>query len=384
MAEQQSEAQASGSQTSELQSGEDLKETPLRALHEALGARMVPFAGYLMPVQFPSGIIAEHTHTRTAASFFDVSHMGQLAIRGENLARALEGLVPGDIQSLAPGRVRYTQFTNETGGIIDDLMVTNVGDYLFLVVNASRRDVDLACLQKGLGGCEIEELDRALFALQGPEAARVIARFAPGAEDLPFMAAAPFVVDGIPLAVTRCGYTGEDGFEITVPSADADRLARSFLAEPEVQPAGLGARDTLRLEAGLCLYGNDIDETTSPIEAGLIWTVGRRRRKEGGFPGAKQILEQVSVGARRALVGLVPEGRAPARAHDVIQTPAGDVIGEVCSGGFGPTVGGPIAMGYVDTANAAPDTAVAVIIRNKPVTARITTLPFVPHNYQKS
>lgn len=373
-----------GEHQTETGSAETLKETPLRALHEALGARMVPFAGYIMPVQYPTGIIAEHNHTRSSVSLFDVSHMGQVALRGQNPAEAIERLVPGEIQSLSPGRVRYTQLTTETGGIIDDLMVTNVGDYLFLVINASRRDADLVCLRNGLDGYEIDELDRALLALQGPEAARVMTRFAPGAEDLAFMAAAPFIVDGIPLAVTRCGYTGEDGFEISVPSADADRLARALLAEQDVQPAGLGARDTLRLEAGLCLYGNDIDETTSPIEAGLIWSIGRRRRAEGGFPGAKQIQEQISDGPRRTLVGLVPEGRAPARAHDEIQNAAGEKIGEVTSGGFGPTVGGAIAMGYVDTAQSATDSAVTVVVRNKPIAARIVDLPFVPHNYHKS
>ena len=371
-------------QSSDHQSEIALKSTPVYGLHEELGARMVPFAGYLMPVQYPDGIIAEHNHTRSAASFFDVSHMGQLAIRGKQTAEAIERLVPGDIQSLKPGRVRYTQLTNETGGIIDDLMVTNVGDYLFLVVNASRRDVDLACLRAGLTGFEVEELDRALFALQGPEASRVIARFAPGAEDLPFMAAAPFVVDGISLAVTRCGYTGEDGFEITVPAAVAERFARSLLAEQEVKPAGLGARDTLRLEAGLCLYGNDIDETITPIEAGLKWSIGGRRRKEGGFPGTQQIQAQITEGTPRTLVGLIPEGRAVARPPAEIQNDTGMVIGSVTSGGFGATVGGPIAMGYVDSAYAEPDTPVAVVVRNKALAARLVPLPFVPHNYHKS
>lgn len=366
------------------QSNTALKNTPLIGLHEELGARMVPFAGYSMPVQYPDGIIAEHNHTRSAASFFDVSHMGQLAIRGENPAQAIERLVPGDIQSLPSGRVRYTQLTNETGGIIDDLMVTNVGEYLFLVVNASRRDIDLACLQRGLGGYEIEELDRALFALQGPLASRIIARFVPGAEDLPFMAAAPFVVDGVPLAVTRCGYTGEDGFEISVPAENAESLARALLADQAVKPAGLGARDTLRLEAGLCLYGNDIDETTTPIEAGLVWSIGRRRREEGGFPGAKQIRAQISEGPGRTLIGLIPQGRAVARPPAEIQNDSGIAIGTVTSGGFGATIGGPVAMGYVESAYAAPDTPIAVIVRDKPMAARIVTFPFVPHNYHKS
>jgi len=369
---------------SDHQAGMALKKTPLAGLHHELGARMVPFAGYLMPVQYPDGIIAEHNHTRSAASFFDVSHMGQLAVRGGSPAAAIERLVPGDILGLAPGRVRYTQLTNDTGGIVDDLMVTNVGDYLFLVVNASRRDVDLACLRKGLAGCEIEELDRALFALQGPQAARIMAGFAPGAENLSFMEAAPFVVDGVPLAVTRCGYTGEDGFEIAVPAGDAERLARLLLARPDVKPAGLGARDTLRLEAGLCLYGNDIDESTTPVEAGLAWTIGRRRREEGGFPGAAQILGQLSGGPPRALVGIVPEGRAVARAPAEIRSDAGIAIGTVTSGGFGATVGGPIAMGYVASDFAAPGTAVSVVVRDKPIAGRVVALPFVPHRYHKS
>lgn len=366
------------------QPGTALKSTPLAELHEALGARMVPFAGYSMPVQYPDGIIAEHNHTRSAASFFDVSHMGQVAIRGKTPAQAIERLVPGNILSLPAGRVRYTQLTNDAGGIIDDLMVTNVGDYLFLVVNASRRDIDLACLRRGLDGYSIEELDRALFALQGPQASRVIARFAPGAEDLPFMASAPFVVDGIPLTVARCGYTGEDGFEISVPAPDAERLARALLAEQEVRPAGLGARDTLRLEAGLCLYGNDIDETTTPIEAGLVWSVGRRRREEGGFPGSQNILAQLADGAPRTLVGIIPEGRAVARPPAEIQSDTGITIGNITSGGFGATIGGPVAMGYVESARAVPDSAIIVIVRDKPISARIVTLPFVPHRYHKS
>lgn len=361
-----------------------LKKTPLHGLHEELGARMVPFAGYLMPVQYGDGIIAEHTHTRSSASFFDVSHMGQLAVRGRLPAEAVERLVPGDIRSLAAGRVRYTQLTNDTGGIIDDLMVTNVGEYLFLVVNASRRDVDLNRLRRGLVGCDVEELDRALFALQGPMASRIIARFAPGAEDLRFMAAAPFVVDGIPLAITRCGYTGEDGFEISVAAPAADKIARALLAEHEVRPAGLGARDTLRLEAGLCLYGNDIDETTSPVEAGLDWTIGRRRRTEGGFPGDKEILAQLSGGPSRRLVGIVAEGRAVARPPAEIRDEAGHAVGKVTSGGFGATIGGPIAMGYVDAACAEPETPVAVVVRDRPIPARVVGLPFVPHRYHKS
>ena len=363
--------------------GIKLKRTPLHALHEALGARMVPFAGYAMPVQYRAGIIAEHRHTREAASFFDVSHMGQVAIRGDGAADALERLVPGDIQSLAPGRMRYTQLTNEAGGIIDDSMVTNVGDYLFAVVNASRKAEDLGCLRAGLPRHAVDELDRVLFAVQGPAAAGVLARFAPGSETLPFMAAAPFGVDGCPRAMTRSGYTGEDGFEISVPAADAERIARMLLAFDDVAPAGLGARDSLRLEAGLCLYGHDIDETTTPVEAGLGWTIGARRRAEGGFPGAETILRQLAEGAPRRLVGIRPEGRAPARDGAEIRDAAGTAIGTLTSGGFGATIGGPVAMGYVASAAAAPGTAVTVMVREKPVAARTHALPFVPHRYYK-
>jgi len=310
--------------------------------------------------------------------------MGQPEILGNSPAQAIERLVPGGIQSLPHGRVCYTQLTNDTGGIIDDLMLINFGDQLFLVANASRHDIDLACLQRGLSGYEIEEPDRALFVLQGPLTSRVIARLAPGAGDLTFMAAAPFVVDGVPLAATRCGYTGEDGFEIAVQAAGAERLAQALLAEQEVRPAGLSARDTLRLVASLCLYGNYIDETTTPIEAGLVWTIGRRRREESGFPGTKQILAQLSDGPRRTLVGLIPKGWAVASAPAKIRNETGTFIGKMTSGGFGATIGGPVAMGDVDTAYAAPDTPIAVIVRDKPIAARIVTLPFVPHNYRTS
>ena len=360
-----------------------LKRTPLHALHEALGGRMVPFAGYAMPVQYRPGILAEHRHTRQAASFFDVSHMGQVAIRGAGAAEALERLVPGDIRALAPGRVRYTQLTSDAGGIVDDLMVANVGEYLFAVVNASRKEVDLAWLRDGLPGAAVEELDRALFAVQGPAAAAVLGRFAPGAETLPFMAAAPFVVDGCRLAVTRSGYTGEDGFEISVPVADAERIARMLLAPDAVEPAGLGARDSLRLEAGLCLYGHDIDETTTPVEAGLSWTIGKRRRAEGGFLGAKVILRQLAEGPPRRRVGILPEGRAPAREHTKITDASGSPIGEVTSGGFGPTVNRPVAMGYVAAAKASEGAGVNLVVRDVPRPARIVKLPFVPQRYHR-
>lgn len=357
--------------------------TELHALHLELGARMVTFAGYEMPIQYPTGIIAEHHHTRSHASLFDVSHMGQVAIRGPQPASALEALVPGDIEGLAPGRTRYSVLTNDAGGIIDDLMVTNVGDYLFLVINASRRQIDIDHLRGGLEDHEIAVLDRGLLALQGPAAALVLERLAPGVIAMPFMSAAPFIVDGCRLAVTRGGYTGEDGFEISIPAGDVERIARLLLDHDDVNPAGLGARDTLRLEAGLCLYGNDIDEATTPVEAGLRWIIGRRRREQGGFPGEDVIRGQIRDGPPRKLVGLTVDGRSPARAHAEIRDPDGRRIGEVTSGGFGPTIGGPIALGYVEAAGSAADTAVAVMIRGQKTAARITGLPFVPHRYFK-
>jgi len=361
-----------------------LRRTPLHGLHAALGARMVPFAGWEMPVQYPAGIIAEHEHTRGAASLFDVSHMGQVTIAGAGRAAALESLVPGDIAGLAPGRMRYTALTNDSGGIIDDLMVTNADSHLFLVVNASRREPDLARLREGLPRLTVTELpDRALIALQGPKAAEVMARHARGAEALPFLGAAVFDIGSVRVTVSRSGYTGEDGFEISVAAADAERVARLLLDEDEVAPAGLGARDTLRLEAGLCLYGHDIDEATTPIEAGLAWTIPRRRRDAGGFPGAETIRRQLAAGTSRRLVGIKPEGRVPARAETRITDAAGAPIGVVTSGGYGPSVGGPIAMGYVDAAHAALGTAVNLVVRDVPRPATIVAMPFFPHRYFK-
>jgi aminomethyltransferase len=360
-----------------------LKRTPLDALHRAHGAKMVPFAGFDMPLQYAGGIIAEHRATRTGATLFDVSHMGQAAIRGDSPLAALEALAPGDLASLPVGGMRYTQLTNDHGGIVDDLMVTSVGeDYAFVVVNASRRDVDLALLRAGLPRLAVEELDRALIALQGPRAAEILAPVAPGAEKLRFMSAAPFMVDGSAIAISRSGYTGEDGFEISIPAQDAPRIAERLLAGGATL-AGLGARDSLRLEAGLCLYGNDIDETTTPVEAGLGWSIGKRRREEGGFPGAEIVLAQLREGPVRRLVGLLPEGRQPVRAHAEIRNGRDERIGEITSGGFGPTVDGPVAMGYVASAFAGPDTAVTVILRDRPVPARVVKRPFVSHRYFK-
>jgi len=361
-----------------------VKRTPLYDLHVELGAKMVPFAGYAMPVQYPTGILAEHRHTREKAGLFDVSHMGQVRIRGPRPAAALESLVTGDIQGLAEGAIRYTLFTNEAGGILDDLMVTNAGDHLFLVVNAACKEADLAHLKAGLADHEVAMDDgRALLALQGPAAAAALARHAPACQELRFMRAALMRIDGIDAFVSRSGYTGEDGFEISVANEDAVALARLLLAEPEVAPVGLGARDSLRLEAGLCLYGHDIDATITPIEAGLAWAVSKRRRAEGGFPGAEVILRQLSEGTDRLRVGLRPEGRAPAREGAEITDPDGASIGRVTSGGFGPTVGGPIAMGYVARAYADEGRAVALVVRGRPLPARVVGLPFVPTRYHK-
>jgi aminomethyltransferase len=361
-----------------------LQRTPLHALHVALGARMVPFAGYEMPVQYPSGILQEHLHTRTQAGLFDVSHMGQLRFTGPDAVNALEALVPGDLLALAPRHMRYTLLLNEAGGILDDLMATRLDDGFLLVVNAARKEADLAYLQGRIAGAAtVEPLpDKALLALQGPAAAAVLSRFAPVAA-LGFMTATETKLAGCECLITRSGYTGEDGFEISLPASDATAVAELLLAQPEVRSIGLGARDSLRLEAGLCLYGHDIDETTTPIEAGLAWTIGRRRRAEDGFPGAAVILRQLAEGTSRRRVGIRPDGRAPAREDTPIATPAGESAGRVTSGGFGPSVGGPIAMGYVDRAHAAAGTALALLVRGVARPASVAPLPFVPHRYHR-
>ncbi|HZS81885.1 MAG TPA: glycine cleavage system aminomethyltransferase GcvT [Stellaceae bacterium] len=365
-------------------SSQPLQRTPLYELHRSLGAKLVPFAGYEMPVQYPQGILAEHLHTRSKAGLFDVSHMGQVKLSGAAVAEALETLCPGDIRGLGAMRQRYTLFTNEAGGILDDLMVTNAGDHLFVVVNAACKAADIAHLEARIGArAKIEVLGgRALLALQGPAAAAVMARLAPETPAMTFMTAASASLAGIPCFLTRSGYTGEDGFEISVPADRAEALARRLLAEPEVAPIGLGARDSLRLEAGLCLYGHDIDTTTTVIEADLAWAFGKRRRVEGGFPGAAVLQRQLAEGAPRKRVGILPEGRAPAREHTEIVA-GGRRIGEVTSGGFGPSVNGPIAMGYVETAFAAPGTAVELVVRGTPRPAKIVKLPFVAPRYHR-
>ena len=372
-------------------SAESLLETPLATLHRALGARMVPFAGYAMPVQYPSGILAEHNWTREKAGLFDVSHMGQAFLEGPDhatTARALEALTPGDFLGLAPGRIRYTLLTTaEGGGIIDDLMVTRPADAadgtLFLVVNAARKAIDYAHIAANLPeGVTLRPIeDRALLALQGPLAAAVLARHVPGAETMGFMTAADTAFDGIPVAISRSGYTGEDGYEISVAATEAEAVARALLAAEEVKPIGLGARDSLRLEAGLCLYGHDIDEATSPAEADLGFAVSKRRRAEGGFPGAGRIIAEFADGPARLRVGIQPEGRAPAREGTEIRDASGTLVGLVTSGGFGPTAGGPVAMGYVAAESAAPGTPLTLSVRGKDLAARVVPLPFVPHRY---
>lgn len=363
--------------------------TPLYELHLELGARMVPFAGYEMPVQYPGGILEEHRHTRSLAGLFDVSHMGQVRLAGPDAAAALETLVPIDIVGLGETHQRYALFTNPDGGIMDDLMVTNAGDHLFLVVNAGCKAQDLAHLRKNISDrCTVEEPgDRALLALQGPGAAGVLARLAPGVGQLRFMTAARIEVAGIGCFVTRSGYTGEDGFEISVPADRAEKLARALLAEEEVAPVGLGARDSLRLEAGLCLYGHDVDGSTTPVEAGLAWAIQKVRRRggarAGGFPGAEIILGQMEQGVARRRVGLLPEGRVPVREGAELTAADGRRVGRVTSGGFGPSVGGPVAMGYVETAVATPGTRLYATVRGKELPVTVAKMPFVEQRYYR-
>lgn len=373
-----------------------LKQTPLHALHVARGGKMVPFAGYDMPVQYATGVLKEHLHTRTSAGLFDVSHMGQIVLRAksgkvEDAALALERLVPMDILALAPGRQRYAQFTNETGGILDDLMVANFGDHLFLVVNAACKTEDEAHLRKHLSDtCIIEPLvDRALIALQGPKAADVLAKFCPEAPDMKFMDAGPHQVNGIACFVSRSGYTGEDGYEISIPNDQAEALTAALLDHPDVLPIGLGARDSLRLEAGMCLYGHDIDTTTTPVEGNLIWSIQKSRRtggaRAGGFFGSEAILGQLDGGASRQRVGLKPEGRAPVREGVLLFADATstDSIGKVTSGGFGPSISAPIAMGYLPTSHAKDGTTVFAELRGQRLPMTVAPMPFVPNNYKR-
>ena len=373
-----------------------LKTTPLHALHLACGGKMVSFAGYDMPVQFATGVLREHLHTRKLAGLFDVSHMGQIALRAksgqvEDAALALERLVPQDILGVAPGRQRYAQFTDSAGGILDDLMVANFGSHLFLVVNAACKAADEAHLRQYLSDvCVVEPLpDRALIALQGPKAESVLAKFCPDAAAMRFMDAGPRQVDGIDCFVSRSGYTGEDGFEISVPAELAERLAKALLENSEVLPIGLGARDSLRLEAGLCLYGHDIDTSTTPVEGALQWSIQNSRRnggaRAGGFPGADKILAQLEIGAPRRRVGLKPEGRAPVREGAALFADATSTeqIGAVTSGGFGPSVNTPIAMGYLPTSHAAIGGLVFAELRGQRLPLRVAAMPFVPNTYKR-
>jgi aminomethyltransferase len=366
-----------------------LARTALYDLHLELGARMVAFAGYHMPVQYPDGIIHEHQHTRAAAALFDVSHMGQVRISGEGAARALESLTPMDVVDLEVGHMRYGVFTDEHGGVLDDFMVANAGGNLSAVVNAACKKDDIRRMREAMGSsCTIEELtDRALLALQGPAASEVLRSLAPGLDDLIFMTMGDVELAGIPCGISRSGYTGEDGFEISVPAGNAEELARRLLADAAVAPVGLGARDSLRLEAGLCLYGQDLDRDTTPIEAGLAWTISKSRRsggaRAGGFPGEDRILAQLSDGAPRRLVGLRPRGRAPVRAGAHLVDDGGESIGVVTSGGFGPTVGGPVAMGYVGSEHRRPGTVVQAVVRGKQLPTEVVPLPFVERRYYR-
>jgi aminomethyltransferase len=373
---------------------EDLLQVPLNDLHIALGARMVPFAGYSMPVQYPQGLMAEHKHTRTAAGLFDVSHMGQLRLVGPDAAAAFESLIPVDVVDLAVGKQRYGLLLNESGGIIDDLMFVNRGADIFVIVNGACKAGDLAHIQAKISGrCQVIPMpERALLALQGPQAVTALSRLAPGVEKLVFMTGGSFTVDTgaqkIEVFLTRSGYTGEDGFEISVLAAEATALAKALLAQPEVKPIGLGARNSLRLEAGLPLYGNDINSSTTPVEAGLQWAMQKVRRaggeRAGGFPGADKILAQLAGAAgsvTRKRVGLKALERIPVREHVELQSLTGEPIGEVTSGLLGPTIDQPIAMAYVPPALATPGSQVNAMVRGKPVKMEVVAMPFVPTNY---
>jgi aminomethyltransferase len=369
---------------------EGLQRTPLYDLHLARQARMVPFADYAMPVQYPTGILAEHAHTRASAGLFDVSHMGQALIEGNAVSRDLERLVPGDLATLAPHHMRYTQLLNPDGGILDDLIITRLAgepggrERLFLVVNASRKEADFAWLTRHLPAPTVSVLDsRALVAVQGPKAATTLAPHLPGVATMAFMTMRVIETNNKELYVSRSGYTGEDGFEISLPAAEAEAFVQTLLAEPEIKPVGLGARDSLRLEAGLCLYGHDIDETTSPVEAGLSWSISPRRRAQGGFFGEERIRQELAQGPARRRVGLLLEGRVPAREGAEIASPDGAVIGRVTSGGFSPSLNAALAMGYVGSRFSSVGTALNLIVRGRPLAARVVKMPFVPTRYHR-
>ena len=373
-----------------------LLKTPLHALHLSLGARMVPFAGYDMPVQYPAGVLKEHLATRAACGLFDVSHMGQVLIRPksgrpEDAALALESLIPVDILGLKPGRQRYGLFTNDEGGILDDLMIANRGDHFYMVVNAACKQADFRHMQAHLSDrCSFEILtDRALVALQGPHAQQVLSEFCPEVTGMKFMDVEADELHDVDCLVARSGYSGEDGFEISMPAGEAELLVKRLLDHPDCEPVGLGARDSLRLEAGLCLYGNDIGTSTTPVEAGLEWAIQKVRRKggarAGGFPGVDRILEELENGASRRRVGLRPEGKAPVRAHAALhaEESGGPKLGEVTSGGFGPSVDGPVAMGYVPVSHAEPGTRLFAEVRGKYLPVTVTELPFITPTYKR-
>lgn len=367
-----------------------LLKTPLFDLHVELGGKMVPFAGYEMPVQYPLGVKKEHLHTRDQSGLFDVSHMGQVKLTGANAAAALEKLVPVDIIDLPVGKQRYAIFTNEEGGIMDDLMVTNYGDWIYVVVNAACKEQDIAHMRAHLGDdVEVEVLeDRALIAVQGPKTAEAIGRIQPAVHDLVFMDSREMQIDGVDCFVSRSGYTGEDGYEISIPSSDAERLVKLFLEQPEIEAIGLGARDSLRLESGLCLYGNDIDQTTTPVEGSLLWAISKVRRADGeragGFPGADKIYEQIAEkNYTRKRVGLLSEGRAPIREGSELFNADGEKIGTVTSGSFGPTVNQPVAMGYVETAYSALETEVFAEVRGKKLPMKVARAPFIEQRYYR-
>ena len=367
---------------------ENLRHTPLHALHLELGGKMVPFAGYAMPVQYPAGILKEHLHTREKAGLFDVSHMGQAFLDGAEPAKALERVTPADIQGIPDGMQRYGLLLNGQGGIKDDFMTTRLSGEtaLYLVVNASMKEQDFAYIDEKLSG--VAQLrpapDRALLALQGPLAVAVLERHAPGISQMTFMQARRAMVAGASAIVSRTGYTGEDGFEISVEGRDGERVARALLAEAEVMPIGLGARDSLRLEAGLCLYGHDMDESTDPVEANLTWSLGKRRKEARDFPGADRILEHLLNGAGKKRVGLRPDGRAPAREGTEIADKSGRIVGRVTSGGFGPSLNAPLAMGYVETEFAANGSKLDLLVRGKALAAEVVAMPFVPNRYKRA
>ena len=365
----------------------NLRKTPLYALHIELGAKIVPFAGYEMPVQYPAGVLKDHLHTRAKAGLFDVSHMGQAFLSGNDPAKALERVTPADVQGLKEGMQRYGLLLNDGGTIKDDFMFSKLAGEkdMYLVVNAGTKEADFEYIAAQLKGAATltPKPDRALLALQGPLAGAVLERLSPGIDALTFMKVVRANIAGAPAIVSRSGYTGEDGFEISIEAKDAERVARALLAEPEVLPIGLGARDSLRLEAGLCLYGHDIDETTDPVEANLVWSIGKRRKEAKDFPAAEKIMGKIANGTAKKRVGILPDGKAPAREGTEIADKSGNVIGTITSGGFGPSANGPIAMGYIDSKFANDGTGIDLIVRGKALPARVAPMPFVPHRYKR-